>query len=213
MIPLRTVQTAGGEVAVILRRSDRAVGYVKDGVLQTLIDARGHNLAPHVTAAVDVLLQEKVRQALVLGYGGGAASTLLHRAGVDVFAVDCDPCAKPLAQLFFRAPPCLDVAVSDAAAYVERAAGASFDGVLIDFQDSFETPRAYLSQSFWRAVERVLRPRGMVIVNVTRWLHGGRDWGAFQAALGLGGFDAVALSDEHGAGNRILVTARGATAL
>lgn len=212
MIPLRTVQTAGGEVTILLRRADRAVGYVKDGVLQTLIDAAGRNLAPHVNAAVDVLLQEKVRQVLVLGHGGGAASTMLHRAGVDVFAVDSDPCAKPLAQLFFRAPPCLDVVVSDAAAYVELAAAASFDGVLVDFQDSIETPRAYLSPSFWRDVARVLRPRGMVVINVTSWLHGGCAWRAFQGALGLGGFDAAALSEEYGAGNRILVTARGASA-
>ena len=157
-------------------------------------------------AAVDVLLQEGASRILVLGVGGGAASTMLHQAGASVVSVDRDPCAKPLAELFFRAPPCLKVVVSDAAAYVEQARAASFDGMFIDFQDSCVTPEAYLSASFWRAVSRVLKPGRMMVINLTDWLYGGSDWTDFRRALGQGGFDAVALSHEYGDGNRILVS-------
>ncbi len=190
----------------MMRRADGAVGYRKGDVLQTLVDARGRNLAAHVDAAVDVLLQEAASRILVLGFGGGAASTMLHQAGASVVSVDRDPCAKPLAELFFRAPPCLKVVVGDAAAYVEQAGAASFDGMFIDFQDSCVTPKAYLSASFWRAVGRVLKPGRMMVLNLTDWLYDGRDWADFRRALGHGGFDAVAVSHEYGDGNRILVS-------
>ncbi|MBT9471959.1 MAG: methyltransferase domain-containing protein [Pseudomonadota bacterium] len=206
MIKLLDAPTSTGEVSVTMRRADGAVGYLKGEVLQTMVDARGRNLAAHVDAAVDVLLQEAASRILVLGFGGGAASTLLHQAGASVVSVDRDPCAKPLAELFFRAPPCLEVVVSDAAAYVARAMAASFDGMFIDFQESSATPEAYLSASFWRAVSRVLKPGCMMVVNLTDWLYEGRDWADFRRALGQGGFDAVALSHEYGDGNRILVS-------
>lgn len=206
VIKLLDASTSTGEVSVTMRRADGAVGYLKGDVLQTLVDARGRNLAAHVDAAVDVLLQEGASRILVLGFGGGAASTMLHQAGASVVSVDRDPCAKPLAELFFRAPPCLKVIVSDATAYVEQARAASFDGMFIDFQDSCATPAAYLSASFWRAVGRVLKPGRMMIVNLTDWLYDGSDWADFRRALGQGGFDAVALSHEYGDGNRILVS-------
>lgn len=206
MIKLLDAGTATGEVSVAMRRSDGAVGYLKGDVLQTLVDARGRNLAAHVDAAVDVLLQEAASEILVLGFGGGAASTLLHHAGARVVSVDHDPCAKPLAELFFRAPPCLKVVVSDAAAYMEQAGAAAFDGMFIDFQESSATPEAYLSASFWRAVSRVLKPGRRMVVNLTDWLYEGRDWTDFRGALGQGGFEAVALSHEYCDGNRILVS-------
>lgn len=206
VIRLLDIATSTGEVAVTMRRDDGAVGYLKDEALQTLIDARGRNLAPHVDDAVEILGRKAPGSILVLGFGGGAASTMLHRAGARVVSVDLDPCAKPIAELFFRAPPCLDVVVEDAEAYVQGAPEASFDGAFVDFQDSPTTPAAYLRSSFWSALAEVLKPGGVVVVNLTEWLYGGGDWRAFQLALMGGGLDAVALGDEHGAGNRILVS-------
>lgn len=62
-----------------MRRQDGAVGYLKDDVLQTLVDARGGNLAPHVDEAVSVLQQTAARSVLVLGFGG----ELLRRCSID----------------------------------------------------------------------------------------------------------------------------------
>jgi len=206
LIRLFDVQVATGQVAIAMRRSDGAVGYLKDDVLQTLVDARGANLAPHVDEAVAVLQRTAASRMLVLGFGGGVASTLLHRSGAKVVSVDSDPCAKPLAELFFRAPPCLEVIVSDAEAFVSQAEPASFDGVFVDFQDAIEPPDAYFSAAFWRSLSTLLKSGGLVVVNVTAWLYGGKAWRDFQLALLGGGLDAVALGDEHGDGNRVLVS-------
>lgn len=213
MIRLFDVQIPTGHVAVSMRRDDGAVGYLKDDVLQTLVDAQGRNLAPHVDEAVAVLQRTSASRMLVLGFGGGAASTLLHRSGAKVVSVDRDPCAKPLAELFFRAPPCLEVIVSDAETFVSQAEPASFDGVFVDFQDASEPPCAYFSASFWRSLSALLKPGGLVVVNVTEWLYAGEAWRDFQLALIGGGLDAVALGDEHGEGNRILVSSPLAAAM
>jgi spermidine synthase len=205
MIELHRTRTAHGEVSIALHSRDGAVGYLKNGIVQTLIDARGRNLAVHVDAAVELLKENEATRVLVLGYGGGAASTMLHREGMDVVSVDCDPCAERLARLFFRAPPCLDVVVDDAANYVGAAAPASFDAVLVDFQDSAAIPIAYLSEGFWRASVRLLRPRGMLLANITEWLHLGPDWLVFRGALAAAGLGAVSLSEDFGSGNRLLI--------
>lgn len=198
--------TSNGEVEVALHKADGSVSYRKHGFTQTWLDARGRNLADFIDAAVELLLAGAPRRVLVLGHGGGAASTLLDRADVEVVSVDCDPAAERLARLFFRAPPHLRVVVDDAARYVERAARASFDGVLVDFQDSAATPEAYLSAAFWRALGRLLRPQGMMVLNVAEPLSREPSWTAVRAALQDGGFDSVALSDAYASGNRLLVS-------
>lgn len=196
-------------VSVRMRRESRAVGYLKDGVLQTLVDAHGRNLALHIDAAVEVLALEKVRRVLVLGFGGGAASTLLWRRGVEVVSVDRDPCAGPLARLFFRAPPDLPVIVEDASTYAARTPDGAFDAVLVDFQDSPAPPAAYLDHRFWADAARTTKPAGLLLVNVTDWLYDSPEWTMFRRALATAGLDSVALSEEFESGNRLLVTARG----
>lgn len=205
MITLFDTRSLTGHVAIAMRRDDGAVGYLKDDVLQTLVDARGRNLARHVDDAVAIFRKATVSRILVLGFGGGAASTLLHRTGAKVLSVDREPCAKSLAELFFRAPPGLEVIVSEAEAYVGQAEPASFDGVFVDFQDSPAPPAAYLSAPFWRSLSAVLKPGGLVVVNITEWLYCGDAWRDFQLALIGGGLDAAALGDDQNS-NRILVS-------
>ena len=79
MIQLHRTTTARGEVAVTLDRATGVVSYRKGGVVQTVVDGKGHNLSPFVTKAVKLLKQSNIRRILVLGHGGGAASSLLHK--------------------------------------------------------------------------------------------------------------------------------------
>ena len=204
-IELHRTQTTQGEVSITLHTRNGAVGYVKNGELQTLVDAKGRNLAGHLDAAVELLKRNGASRVLMLGYGGGAASGMLLREGIDVVSVDCDPRAERLAQLFFRAPPSLSVIVDDAANFVTAAPSASFDAVLVDFQDSFATPAAYLSGTFWRSIVRLMRPQGIVVTNVVNWVHLGPDWPLLRAAQRAAGLDSVDLSEEFETGNRLLV--------
>lgn len=205
MIRLHREETADGEVEVILHVADGSVSYRKHGFTQTWFDAHGANLAEFIDAAVQLLLSGGSKRVLVLGHGGGAASVLLDRAGVEVVAVDRDPAAERLARLFFRAPPHLRVLVEDAAGYVERAEPAAFDGVLVDFQDSSAAPEAYLDAGFWRGVVRLLRPGGLMVLNVAEPLTEEPAWTAVRAAIKAGGFAAIVLTEAYASGNRLLV--------
>lgn len=207
MITLHTNRTESGEIAIALHKENGAVGYFKDGTLQTLMDTQGRNLAPHLDAAVEVLSHDDVREVLVLGHGGGAASSMLHRAGLEVTTVDRDPRTVGLARLFFRAPPCLKVLIREAEAFVAEAQPATFDGALVDIQDSPITPSAYLSPAFWTQLVRVPRPGSLVLVNVIDWLYLEPDWPQVRVALNRAGLDSIALSDRFASGNRLLVTA------
>jgi spermidine synthase len=204
LIYLHRTRTPRGDVIVTLDRATRVVSYRKAGVVQTQVDGKGHNLSPFVAKAVNLLKQEDVRRVLVLGHGGGAASSLLHKRGLDVVSVDCDPCAEGLGRLFFRAPPGLSVVVDDAANYVAEATPASFDAVLVDFQDSAATPAPYLTAPFWKDIVTLLRPPAVTVIHVTSALHLGPDWESFQRARAGAGLDSVALSDPFPGGDRLL---------
>lgn len=208
MIQLHRTTTVRGEVAVTLERATGVVSYRKAGVVQSVVDAKGHNLSPFVTKAVKLLTQGGVKRVLVLGYGGGVASRLLHKQGLDVVSVDCDACAEGLGRLFFQAPPSLRVVVADAADYVAAATPASFDAVLVDFQDAAATPADYLSSAFWTNVVTALRPPAVIVTHIASALHLGPDWPAFRKALAKAGLDSVALSGPFPNGDRLLLSLR-----
>jgi predicted membrane-bound spermidine synthase len=208
MISLHRTQAVGSEVSISLRKQDGAVGYYKDGHLQTLVDAQGRTLSPFVEKAVTLLTQEAVRRILVLGHGGGSISSLLHKGRLDVVSVDCDSCAEGLGRLFFGAPASLPVVIEDAAAYVAKATPASFDAVLVDLQDSTVTPAPYLSARFWTDIVTALRPPAIIVTHVASALHLGPDWPTFRRILAGAGLDSVALSAPFPDGDRLLVSLR-----
>jgi spermidine synthase len=204
MICLHRTPTPRGEVTITLDQATSFVSYRKAGLVQTQVDGKGHNLSPFVAKAVELLKRDGVRRVLVLGHGGGAASSLLYKRGVDVVSIDSDECAEGLGRLFFRAPPKLSVIIADAAHYVATATPASFDAVLIDFQDAAATPRAYLTASFWKNIVTLLRPPAVTVVHIDSALRQGPDWDVFRRVRASVGLDSIALSEPFPGGDRLL---------
>ena len=204
MIPLARVALAKGEVLVARRRGDGAVGYWKHGRLQTLVDTAGCSAADFIAAAVDLIAKTMPDRVLVLGYGGGVASTLLESRGLDVVSVDRDACARGLATRFFGAPPRAQVVTADALAFVRTADPETFGGVFVDFQDSPVTPTAYLSADFWRDVARLLRRDGAAVLNATEWLWNGQDVDLWRQAFAKGGLALRSVSEPYRSGHRLV---------
>ena len=193
MIVLHPAQTDRGEVSVVLHSQDNTVGYYRDGLLQALIDAQSRNLAGYVAAGVTRIFERGAERVLGLGHGGAAASTLLHRLGIELTSVDVDPLAERLGQLFFRAPPALFVVTAEAAAFVTTSAANDFGAIFVDFQDSTNPPADDFSAGFWRQVDRVMRPEGQVIINITNYLWDGPDWPGCVEAISATGLNSVPL--------------------
>jgi hypothetical protein len=118
--------------------------------------------------------------------------------------VDSDACAEGLGRLFFRAPPNLSVIVADAAVYVAAATPASFDAVLVDFQEAVAPPPPYLTEAFWRDTVTLLRPPAVIVVHVASGLRPGPDWNVFLRARASVGLDSTGLSEPFPAGDRLL---------
>lgn len=208
MIVLYRRQSENRDLSVALHRGNGAVGYYKDGLLQTLIDARGRNLASHVETAVHYICDQGAKRALVLGHGGGVASTLLYRRGIEVTSVDIDPTVAGLGQVFFGAPPTLPVVTADAAEFVSAAAEATFDAIFVDFQDAEIPPAAYLKERFWSDVRRVLSSDGQVLINVTDYLWDSPTWPKVLKAVRAAGLAPASTPAVSETGNRVVVAKR-----
>jgi spermidine synthase len=206
VIPLTRVRAASGEIVIARRRQDGAVGYWKRGHLQTLVRADGENEADFIATAVRLISAGQPSRALVLGFGGGVASTLLDRQGIEVVSIDSDACARGLATRFFKAPLHLKVITADAMAFLHTIPSGSFNAALVDLQDSKVVPPAYTSPQFWSALVHALTPDAQIVLNATAWLWRSELWEACQFALGEAGLIIRDLSQPMLWENRLLTT-------
>lgn len=114
-----------------------------------------------------------VRNALLLGLGGGSVIQTLreefHYAG-PLTAVELDPAMITVAaQEFGIVPgPNLVIVCADAFAYVRTAPALRFDLIIVDLSIDSAIPPEVFSLPFWRALNRLLRPGGQVLLNAIR---------------------------------------------
>ena len=116
-------------------------------------------------------LQQPPRKILVIGLGGGSLSKALHalypRALVD--SVEIDPVVVQAARKFFfyREGPGVRTFVEDAAVYVKRA-NEKYDIIFLDAFDGLDVPLPLRTEGFYKSLERILAPGGVVVANLHR---------------------------------------------
>jgi predicted O-methyltransferase YrrM len=138
-------------------------------------------------ALIGLALHGDPRRILMVGLGGGAFSTLVHRALPDatVDVVEIDPVVVTAARAHFglREDARYRVHVADAADWVARGQGA-YDYVLLDAYAGEEIPAALGTEAFFRAVAARLAPGGIVAINIAEMqAEGAAVARAFTAAL------------------------------
>ncbi|HBU29588.1 MAG: spermidine synthase [Thiobacillus sp. GWE1_62_9] len=110
------------------------------------------------------------QDVLMIGLGGGSLAKFIRkqRPQTHITAVEIDPRVIAAARTHFELPPdddTLSVIEADGALYVRQHPGSA-DIILLDGFDAGNQVEALATQTFYTACRRVLKPGGMLVVNL-----------------------------------------------
>jgi spermidine synthase len=153
-----------GEISVIEDVSTGARFYEESGVSQSSVLAGGEAGVEYVRLMAALL--EGSRSALLLGCGGGALASMLHRRGSRVTVVDVNPVSFQLARTFFWMPRGIECVTADMRAFM-RTQARTFDAIGIDVGGPCFSYDAVLRPATVALVRRALRNGGRVAINIS----------------------------------------------
>jgi spermidine synthase len=143
---------------------------VLDGCIQ--ITERDEFVYQEMLAHVPLLAHGAARNVLIIGAGdGGVLRRVLQHRGVErAVMVEIDGEVIRLSKEFLPAiageawnDPRADVIVGDGIDYVQRAADASFDVIIVDSTDPIGVGEVLFTDAFYENCARILTARGLVV--------------------------------------------------
>ncbi len=113
-----------------------------------------------------MLPQERPRNALLLGLGGGTiAHLLVERFGpVETMAIEKDPAVIALAYRFFGVPSRTRVTQADAFVFVASDQGR-YDYIAVDLFENNAVPGRLFTRPFLKKLRELSTPGGLIAIN------------------------------------------------
>ena len=162
--PLKHVSKFG-VVTLRYRKRSRTLIYEQKGGYQSAADFCGVSLDAHVHALYGFALQQRGKDVLMIGCGGGTLATMLARAGRKIVLVDVDPVSFKLARRYFGLPGKVECHVADGLAFMQKTR-RRFNTLIVDVFVGENIPGHMKAPAFFEAATRCLRRNGVALVNV-----------------------------------------------
>jgi SAM-dependent methyltransferase len=197
----------GGEIAVMEDRSTGARHYREGG--KPKLRAPGGEVVS-IRSPMAALLADGAC-VLLLGCGGGALATMLHRRASSVTVVEVNPISFQLARTFFWMPNGIECVTADMRAFVRRDT-RTFDAIGIDVGGPDFSYERVLEPATVARVRRALRDGGRIAINISceapddpvpgriadRFKAEGLEvWVFMESAASSGEVNAVILASAH----------------
>lgn len=153
-----------GEIRIVEELATGARSYCEGGVDQSRVLAGGEAGIDYV-CVMDKLLASSPN-ILLLGCGGGALATMLHRRGRRVTVVDVNPLSFQLARTFFWMPNGIECITDDMREFVRRDR-RTFDAIGIDVGGPHFSYEKVLDPDTVGHIRGVLKNGGRIAINIS----------------------------------------------
>jgi SAM-dependent methyltransferase len=153
-----------GRISVVEEVGTGIRHYEEAGVSQSCVLAGGEAGVDYIRLMAALLVG--TGNTLLLGCGGGALATMLHRRGAKVTVVDVNPISFQLARTFFWMPSAITCITADMRPFI-RAETRTFQAIGIDVGGPRFSYDDVLDGASIAHVRRSLRPGGRVAVNIS----------------------------------------------
>jgi SAM-dependent methyltransferase len=153
-----------GRISVVEEVGTGIRHYEEAGVSQSCVVAGGEAAVDYIRVMAQLLVGNG--NALLLGCGGGALASMLHRRGARVTVVDVNPISFQLARTFFWMPSAITCITADMRPFI-RAETRTFQAIGIDVGGPEFSYEDVLDTASIAHVRRRLRPGGRIAVNIS----------------------------------------------
>ncbi len=148
----------------------------------------------------------EIKDVLCIGLGVGIVPMQFLREGAHVDVVEINPAVVPIAANYFNCETGrFDLIVNDGRYYVNQAT-QRYDALILDAFLGDSSPSHLLTREAFRAMRRVLRPDGVLVINCFGDFEAGRDF--FVASLEKtlkAAFRTVRIHNDYNGGNVFFV--------
>jgi spermidine synthase len=174
-----------GLLQVLDDESGRRRLYLNDYLVQNTYDPvrkQSRSMFTYLLHELARAYTPRIDRALCIGLGVGIVPMHFVRDGAAVDVVEINPAVPPIAKEFFDCElERLHVALTDGRYFLNQAAPAAYDTIILDAFLGDSSPVHLFTQEAFAAMRRALTPQGTVVINCFGDFTAGKDF--FVASL------------------------------